>query len=263
MTDQQATRTDGKVSASTLDDEFLTLADLTKEFGSLAAVDSVSLSVPEGELHSIIGPNGAGKTTLFSLIAGSLSPTSGEIRYRGQNITDRDEYQRAQRGISRVFQIAQLFPNLTVRENIRLGLQARDQSMNPFVTVGDGTDEAIERMLDRLNLPPEITAENLAHGDKKKLEMGISITSDPDLLLLDEPTSGVSAGESEDIIDLIDELRDDFTILLIEHDVDMVLKLSDRITVLHQGRVISQGDAETIMADEEVQRAYLGGYKND
>ncbi|MFB6130373.1 MAG: ABC transporter ATP-binding protein [Salinigranum sp.] len=234
---------------------------MTKEFGSLAAVSDVSLDVVEGELHSIIGPNGAGKSTLFNLIAGSYTPTRGRIRYRGTDVTDVPEHERAARGICRVFQIAQLFPNLSIRENVRIAAQSRSQRYNPLVNPPESLAERADEVLDwlELDVDRESPAANLSHGDRKKLELGMGVITDPDLLLLDEPTSGVSESDSGWIMDAVDDIAGDTTVLLIEHDIDMVLGLSDHITVLHYGEVIAHGTPDEVEQNEAVQDAYLGG----
>jgi branched-chain amino acid transport system ATP-binding protein len=235
---------------------------LTKKFGSLVAVTDVDLDVSSGEIHAIIGPNGAGKTTLFNMIAGRMPPTDGRIYFRGEDLTETAEYERAQRGISRAFQITQIFPDLSVEENLRLAIQAQDQNFNPFASPSEDHIERATRTLSDIDLavPPTAQAETLSHGDRKKLEIGMSLAADPELLLLDEPTSGVAQGESRQLMEFLSEASQGRTVLLIEHNVDLVLELSDRITVLDQGAIISQGSPSEITADERVQEAYMGGY---
>ena len=246
---------------STVDQEpILQTRNLTRSFGELVAVNSVNLEIPENEIHSIIGPNGAGKTTLFNLIAGSMQPTVGEVRFSGGIITSLSEDDRARRGIIRAFQITQLFPSLTTRENLILAAQSIQQDFNPLHKPKSVLRERAEKMFERLAIDATLDtpAEVLSHGDKKKLEIGMSLLTDPELLLLDEPTSGVSQAESTHIVELIEDISD-VTILLIEHDIDIVLDISDRITVLHQGQVLEVGSPEVITGSEAVQRAYLGG----
>lgn len=240
----------------------LSLDGVTKTFGSFTAVDDVNLSIPAGEVHSIIGPNGAGKTTLFNMIAGSLRPTAGTIRFDGTVVTDVDQDERARRGISRAFQITQLFPDLTVHENLRLAAQSQSQRFNPLVTPDPTHAKQAREMLAQLNIQaePASVTKNLSHGDKKKLEIGMALVSDPTLLMLDEPTSGVAEAELPVLLDFLVDAIEDLTVLLIEHDVDLVLELSDRITVLDRGAVIARGDPDAIAGDETVQQAYMGGY---
>jgi len=252
--------TDAQAAGGT--DPLLRTEGLTRTFGSLTAVDAVDLSVPEGELHSIIGPNGAGKTTFFNMIAGTLPPTAGTIHFQGRDITNVDQDERARRGISRAFQVTQLFPELSVHENLRLAAQSQDQSFNPFASTDPAHDEQAREMFDQLGIQadPNSVSKNLSHGDKKKLEIGMALVSDPTLLMLDEPTSGVAEAELPDLFDFLVETTEELTVLLIEHDVDLVLELSDRITVLDRGQVIARGTPDEITADERVQEAYMGGY---
>jgi len=233
------------------------------QFGSFTAVDHVDLTVGENEIHSIIGPNGAGKTTFFNLVTGAYSPTSGSIFFRGREITSQKEHDRAQNGILRSFQIAQYFPNLSIVDNLAIASHATHQSYNPLAEKDAELTERARSMFDELNIGADLqsAAENLAHGDKKKLEIGMTLLADPDLLLLDEPTSGVSEAESEWIIDFIQRRATDLTILLIEHDMEVVFGVADRITVLHQGSVIARGSPTDIQDDPAVQDAYLGGYE--
>ena len=243
-------------------DPLLAVQGLTQTFGSFTAVDAVDLSIPEGELHSVIGPNGAGKTTLFNMIAGSLPPTEGRIRFQGRDITDVGQDERARRGISRAFQITQLFPELSVHENLRLAAQSGAQRFNPLTTTDPAHDEQAKEMLSKLDIParPSSVAKNLSHGDKKKLEIGMALVSDPTLLMLDEPTSGVAEAELPTLMNFLVDVVEDLTVLLIEHDIDLVLELSDRVTVLDRGEVIARGSPEEIADDQAVQNAYMGGY---
>lgn len=236
--------------------------NLTRRFGSFVAVDSVNLSIPRGEFHSIIGPNGAGKTTLFNMIAGTLPESEGKIIYKGENITGTPEHIRARQGISRAFQISQLFPNLSIRENLRLAIQGQDQNFNPVSKLNPEHTEKANQMISEINIDaqPSQLAKNLSHGDKKKLEIAMGLSIDPDLLLLDEPTSGVSQAESRPLMDSLSEASKDRTVLLIEHNVDFVLEISDRVSVLDGGSVISQGTPTQIENDEAVQDAYMGAY---
>jgi branched-chain amino acid transport system ATP-binding protein len=244
-------------------DMVLETKGLTRRFGQFTAVNAINFSVVEGDFHSIIGPNGAGKTTFFDLIAGRIRPTKGEIIYQGESITDRSEEQRAAMGISRVFQITQLFNELTVMENLKLAAQSRYQNLSPLAKRDDAIADRSHELFDRLDLDADQTTivQTLSHGEKKRLEIGMSLATDPDLLMLDEPTSGLSGKDSDDVMNLIDRLSEGLTVLLIEHDVDIVLDYSDVVTVLHQGSLIAKGTPEEITGSDMVQEVYLGGYE--
>ncbi len=239
--------------------------NLRKEFDGLVAVADVSLRVREGELHAIIGPNGAGKTTLFNLISGVLPPTSGQVFLRGQEITGLPPHQIVRRGIGRSFQITNLFPNLTVLESVRLAAQARGRHNLRFWAHYRRYRQYEERaiaIIHQVGLAGReyLLARALPHGDQRKLEIALLLATEPDVLLLDEPTAGMAAGEIPALMDLIRRLREEGgrTILLVEHKMDVVMNLSDRITVMHQGRVLAEGTPAEISANEQVQRAYLG-----
>jgi branched-chain amino acid transport system ATP-binding protein len=239
--------------------------NLRKEFDGLVAVADVSLRVREGELHAIIGPNGAGKTTLFNLISGVLPPTSGQVFLRGREITGLPPHQIARRGIGRSFQITNLFPNLTVLESVRLAAQARGRHSLRFWAHYRRYRQYEERaiaIIHQVGLTgrEHFLARALPHGDQRKLEIALLLATEPDILLLDEPTAGMASGEIPALVDLIHRLREEGgrTILLVEHKMDVVMNLSDRITVMHQGRVLAEGTPAEISANEQVQRAYLG-----
>lgn len=239
--------------------------NLRKEFDGLVAVADVSLRVREGELHAIIGPNGAGKTTLFNLISGVLPPTAGKVFLRGQDITGLPPHQIARRGVGRSFQITNLFPNLTVLESVRLAAQARGRQSLHFWAHYRRYREYEERALKIIHQVglagrEDVLARALPHGDQRKLEIALLLATEPDVLLLDEPTAGMASGEIPMLTDLIRRLREEGgrTILLVEHKMDVVMNLSDRITVMHQGRILAEGTPAEISADERVQRAYLG-----
>lgn len=243
-------------------DILLNISGLKKKFGSFTAVNDVDLSIPPKEVHSIIGPNGAGKTTLFNMIAGSLPATAGTIQFCEEEVTDLEQDERARRGISRAFQVTQLFSDLTVHENLRLAAQSQAQQFNPLVTPDDAHSEEAYKMLEQLDIKvePSSVTRNLSHGDKKKLEIGMALISDPTLLMLDEPTSGVAEAELPVLLEFLSNTIEDITVLLIEHDVDLVLELSDRITVLDRGEVIASGDSDTIVKNDAVQEAYMGEF---
>jgi len=241
---------------------------LTKRFGELTAVDHVDLAVERGEFRSVIGPNGAGKTTLFNCITGAMAPTSGTVTFDGEDITHLPSYERVRRGLGRSFQITNVFDGLTVRENVRLAAQSVHEddigagaglfrNKDSFEDISSHTTE----VLDRIGLADRAAerAETLAYGDQRRLEIGIVLATDPSLVLLDEPTAGMSAQETRATMDLIDEVLFDRTLLLIEHDIDLVMRVSDRITVLTRGEVLASGIPEEIADDEAVRDAYLGG----
>jgi branched-chain amino acid transport system ATP-binding protein len=239
---------------------------LRKEFGALVAVDDVSINVRQNSLHAIIGPNGAGKTTFFNLLSGNIIPTNGRVIYKGQDITNQPVYRTIHYGIGRSFQITNIFPNLTVFENIRLACQAlgRDnfkfwQATSRFKTYEERTWEVmrIVGLEDRaFNL-----ARTLPHGDQRKLELGMILAPDSEVLLLDEPTAGMAAEQVPELISLIQDIqrKGNKTVMLVEHNMNVVMSVSDTITVMHQGRVLAEGDPGEIAANEEVQTAYLGG----
>ncbi|WP_048602376.1 ABC transporter ATP-binding protein [Rubeoparvulum massiliense] len=240
--------------------------DLTISFGGHTAVQGVNLTVHPHEFKSIIGPNGAGKTTLFNLISGQLKPTQGEIYLKGEEITGLSPIRRTGKGIGRSFQITNIFPNLTVLENVRLAVQIeKGIRYNPirhfrhYKEVEEKAYHVLERVL--LENKAHSLAKNLAHGEKRKLEIGMLLALERDLLLLDEPTAGMSLEEVPAILQLIRNIKEERnrTILLIEHKMDMVLDLSDSLAVLFHGQLLADGVPEAIMENEDVQKAYLGG----
>ena len=241
----------------------LEVEDLALHFGALAAVDGVSLQVPRGELRSIIGPNGAGKTTLFNVLTGLLPADRGQARFRATTITRLLPHRIVASGVSRSFQIISIFHALTVFENVRIAAQAKHRAR--FAMLADAgsftdlNDEAM-RLLNAVGLVDRAAeiADTLSHGDQRLLEIAIALATRPELLLLDEPLAGLAAHERLRVADLIRTLHRSVTIVLIEHDIDQVLALSDRITVLHQGRVIAEGAPAAIQQNPEVQTAYLG-----
>lgn len=240
--------------------------NLRKEFGALVAVEDVSIKVRKNSLHAIIGPNGAGKTTFFNLLSGNIEPTSGKVLYKGRDITHQPVHRTIHFGIGRSFQISNIFPNLTIFENIRLASQAlgRDnfkfwQAAPAFNKYESRTWEVLERvgLKDRANS----FARTLPHGDQRKLELGMILAPDPEVLLLDEPTAGMAAEQVPELIALIQEIQQtgDKTVMLVEHNMNVVMSVSDQITVMHQGAVLAEGSPSEIAANEAVQTAYLGG----
>lgn len=239
--------------------------NVRREFGALVAVDDVSIQVAAGSLHSIIGPNGAGKTTFFNLLSGNLLPTSGRVLFKGEDITKLPLHKTAHKGIGRSFQITNIFPNLTVHENIRLAAQAlgRDnfklfRSASRFSDYNGRTWEVIEQvglMDEALQL-----ANTLPHGAQRKLELGMILAPDPELLLLDEPTAGMASEQVPELMGLIQRIQEagNKTVMLVEHNMNVVMSVSDKITVMHQGAVLAEGSPDEIAGNETVQTAYLG-----
>lgn len=242
----------------------LSTADLTKRFGGLVAVDHVNLTIKENLITSIIGPNGAGKTTLFNLLTGLLRPDLGKIYLNGKDITSLPTHKLTKQGMARSFQVLNIFPEMTLFENVSISVQAQKghgfeifSSAERFTDVADISKKVIEQM--DLTGKEEIPADDLAYGDKRILEIAIALASNPRLLLLDEPTSGLAAKETARMTDLIKELTKTITVVVIEHDMNLVLSISDEIAVLHQGKIIAQGNPESIRRNNQVQEAYLGG----
>jgi branched-chain amino acid transport system ATP-binding protein len=241
---------------------------LTKQFNGLTAVDSVDLDIETGERVSVIGPNGAGKTTLISLITRQLDRTDGDILFRGESITDDDPHQIVQRGISKSFQTASIFPDLPVEENARIAAIAAENGAFTFDFFRHESsypeiETAARETLESVGLwdQRESAAKNLPYGDKRRLELGVALAAEPDLLLMDEPTAGMSPEETNSTVSLIEEVKEEFglTFVLVEHDMEIVFNVSDRIVVLNRGRVIAEGTPEEIRGNEDVQAAYLGG----
>lgn len=244
----------------------LELDGVTKKFGELIAVNDVTRSIDRDGLTALIGPNGAGKTTLYNLMMGSLTPTSGTIRFDGQDITDLSPAERTQLGIGRSFQVTNIFEGLTVRENIRTAVIARSEHRwNPFgraAKAGDiaqETDEILE-LVGLLDIA-ELACTELAYGDKRRVEIGIVLATDPELVLLDEPTAGMTPSETDEMVELIQELEGEtsMSFFVTEHDIDIIFSISDRILVLDRGSIIADGAPDEIRRDERVQSAYLGG----
>jgi branched-chain amino acid transport system ATP-binding protein len=244
----------------------LSTRHVSLSFGGHVAVDRVSLEVPAATLKSIIGPNGAGKTTLFNLLSGQYRPTEGRVFFKGRDITGSGAATRARLGIGRSFQLTNIFPTLSVLENVRLAVQARRglgwnawRNAGRFPALEDRAYELLEAVL--LDSKWAAAAGLLAHGEKRKLELGILLALEPEVLLLDEPTAGMSLEEVPTIIGLIERIkaRRDRTILLVEHKIDMVMALSDSIAVLKDGRLIADDTPSAISGNAEVQAAYFGG----
>lgn len=253
------------------DQPVLATAGLTKRFGELVAVDDVTITIQPGEFRSLIGPNGAGKTTLFNLLSGALSPSAGRITFQGTDITAMTPAARVTRGLARSFQLTTVFEGLTVRENVRLAVQAaarptlsvREQYLADTAALDDIADRTTA-VLDRIDLAGRAAthASDLSYGDRRRLELGLVLATDPALVLLDEPTAGMSNDETSRTIELIESVLADRSLLLVEHDIDLVMRLSDRITVLNGGSEVTTGTPDEVAADDDVQAAYLGGYES-
>jgi branched-chain amino acid transport system ATP-binding protein len=241
----------------------LELTTLSRHFGGLKAVDEVNLTVQPGERRALIGPNGAGKTTLFNLISGEIRPTAGTITLFGEDITRLPPHQRAARGMARTFQITKLFPDLTVLENVLLACAALDRRKftvhRPLLSHRDVVERA-EGLLERFGLATlrGDHARHLSYGDQRKLEVALSMAGRPRLLLLDEPMAGLSSGESASMLALLRTLDPGIAVLLIEHDMDIAFGFADMVTVLAQGRVLTEGHRDEISANRDVQQIYLG-----
>ncbi|MFS0674468.1 ABC transporter ATP-binding protein [Ornithinibacillus sp. 179-J 7C1 HS] len=240
--------------------------DLTINFGGHVAVNHVTVQIPEKKFTSIIGPNGAGKTTFFNLLSGQLSPSEGSIFFKNQDITKKSATDRTRLGIGRSFQITNVFPNLTVLENVRLAVQSqanvRYQMFKHFLRYKKFEEKA-HAILDLvlLNDRADYVAANLAHGEKRKLEIAMLLALETEILLLDEPTAGMSLEEVPAIIEVIKHIKaeENRTIVLIEHKMDMIMDLSDEVLVLFHGELIAKGTPDEIVENETVQSAYLGG----
>ena len=240
--------------------------EVTRRFGGLIAVDNVDMTVEAGETRAIIGPNGAGKTTLFNLLTGVLTASEGQVIFEGRNITSLPVHDIIQRGISRTFQLTHLFPELSVLENVRIAAQARNNRRWYFLggsqIINDSKATALEA-IKKLGLGDRATiqAGMLSHGDQRLLEIAMALSQNPKLLLLDEPTQGLSIEETERAINILKDLLNssNLTVILVEHDMEVVFRLAEKITVLHRGRVIADGSPDTVKADDSVQEAYLGG----
>ena len=241
----------------------LELSAVSKRFGGVVATDQVSLSVAAGEVHALIGPNGAGKTTLIGQISGSLPTDSGAIRFLDQDVTRLRQHDRVRAGLARSYQITSIFKRFSVLDNLAVAVQARSGSSfsfwRPVAAEAALFDEA-RHLAAEVGLGDRVNAlaGNLAHGEQRALEVGLALATRPKLVLLDEPMAGMGPEESQRMIALIQRIRASLTVLLVEHDMDAVFRLADRITVMVDGRVIATGNPQAIRADPEVRRAYLG-----
>jgi len=243
----------------------LEAVNLSKVFGGLVAVDGVDIKIKRRTMHAIIGPNGAGKTTLFNLLSGVMPPTTGQVFYEGGDITHFSPQRRAHLGIGRSYQITNIFPNLSVLENLRLAAQAMGKDNFKLLHQAESFTQYIdkaEEVIDIVGLTGRemIYARNLPHGEKRKLELGIMLACDPELLLFDEPTAGMSSEQVPELINIIKKVvhDNDRTAILVEHRMDMVMSISDVVTVMNQGRILAEGNPREIANNPKVQTAYLG-----
>jgi len=243
----------------------LRLHNVSRHFGKLQAVQDVSFSMYEGELRSVIGPNGAGKTTFFNLITGFVPPTAGDIWFDGENIRDNTVVNRVRKGIVRTFQITEVFPDLSVYENVRVGVEtAARQNTRPWLARSARNEVArrTDELLDVVGLAGKAdrTVGELAHGDQRVVEIALALSMNPRLLLLDEPTAGMGDTETDHMVDLVRRLHAErkLSILFIEHDMSVVFGIAQLITVLDQGRVLAEGTPDEISRNEAVRAAYLG-----
>ncbi len=239
--------------------------NLSKVFGGLVAVDSVNIKIQKQTMHAIIGPNGAGKTTLFNLLSGVMPPSQGKVYYKGEDITSLPPHKRAHLGIGRSFQITNIFPNLSALENIRLAAQAKGKDNFKLFSKADDFQQYIDESMTVLGTvgltgKESFLARDLPHGDKRKLELGIMLACEPELLLFDEPTAGMSSEQVPELIEIIKKVVNtkSRTAILVEHRMDIVMSISDVITVMNQGRILAQGSPHEIANNEQVQIAYLG-----
>ncbi len=240
--------------------------DLSRHFGGVAAVNLVNLEIADRRVHAVIGPNGAGKTTLINVITGLLPASGGGVLYREKDITRLPAHERVRLGLCRTFQITSIFSGLSVYENVRIARQIKEggttrifSSRQSLGSVNRNTEAIIERV--GLSDVADSPAKNLAHGDQRVLEVGIALAGEPSVLFLDEPAAGMSPTETKQISELIRSLASEMVVVLVEHDMEVVMSICDRVTVLHHGRVIAEDTPQAISENEEVKNAYLGDEK--
>jgi branched-chain amino acid transport system ATP-binding protein len=249
------------VTASTAD-TILQVLEVSKSFGGLLAINQANLTIKKGELRALIGPNGAGKTTMLNLITGIYPVSSGQIRFKNQEITRLSPDKISHRGLARTMQITSLFSGLTVYENIWAAVQSRKKFLNPFIKASRWQDvrEKTEALLELTGLQDKADeiCSSLSYGEQRILEMGIALGTEPDLLLLDEPTAGLSTQESMALVMKMRTMLSGQTIILVEHDMGVVMQLADYISVLHYGEILAEGTPRAIRENEEVKKVYLG-----
>jgi branched-chain amino acid transport system ATP-binding protein len=241
----------------------LEVRGLTKRFGALLASDNVDLEVREGETHAVIGPNGAGKTTLIAQLAGNLRPDAGRVRFAGEDVTALSPQARSRKGFARSFQITSVYSDFTALENVMLAVQAHAGHSFSFwrpAREEQALFSPARAILDEVGLGgrSDVLAANLAHGEQRQLEIATALATRPRLMLLDEPVAGMGVEETRHMIEFLSTLKGEKTIILVEHDMDAVFSLADRVSVLVYGRIIATGTPQEIRANPEVRRAYLG-----
>jgi branched-chain amino acid transport system ATP-binding protein len=244
----------------------LEVRDVYKDFKGLEVLLGINLAIEKGERHSIIGPNGAGKSTLFNLVTGKYKPSKGRIIFKGEDITGWSPFKINRGGLARSFQIINIFPNMTVFENMRNAILSKKGMRFNMISLLKGLnkiqDEAND-LLETLGLMElsGIPAGELSYGQQRALEIGLTLATDPELILLDEPTAGMSTDETREAVRLIDKITEGKTLVIVEHDMDVVFSISDRVTVLYYGEVLATGSPQEIREDQEVKKAYLGSKK--
>lgn len=249
----------------TSDSVVLSTQSLTKQFGSLVAVDDVTWSIESGKTKAIIGPNGAGKSTFFNLISGVIAPTEGGVEFKGTPIAGDPEYKIARRGLIKTYQKTNIYEESTVFDNVRIAAQMKETTFNMWSKASNLSEvnERAERVLERVGLTEERDqiAGDLPHGLQRKIEIGIALATDPDIILFDEPIAGMSEDGRREILTVLQELSQDpsLTIVITEHDFDLIMNLAEEITVLHQGAILTEGTPDEISENKQVQKVYLGG----
>jgi len=234
--------------------------ELRREFGGIKALAGVTLTVAQGERRAIIGPNGAGKTTLFNVLTGELEPTAGQVRLAGEDVTGRRPHELARRGVARMYQRNELFDPLPARDNVAIAVAAAAGPYRPFTSPPKSERASADDLLERVGLGNRaaVAARALSHGERRQLELAVALARRPRVLLLDEPTAGMSPAETGRITELIASLDRSLTLVIVEHDMDVVFRLAERITVLHEGRVIAEGTPAEVRGDTLVNEVYLG-----
>jgi branched-chain amino acid transport system ATP-binding protein len=238
--------------------------ELTKSFRGLEVLRGVNLAVAPGTVHAVIGPNGAGKTTLFNILSGAIPPTSGRVELRGRDVTGFAPHQLMRLGLSRSFQVTSVFPKMTVEENLAVAAMAAHPRQTGILRRPDWTDAVagrVEELLDQLGLTGlrQLEAGVLSHGDQRRLDIGLTLASDPAIILFDEPTAGMTRSEAHQTMETLERVLAGRTIVLVEHDMDLVMRISARVSVLHRGILIAEGPPEEVRENREVREAYLVG----